>query len=181
MEFLFEEHRAADAACYLLSRCAEPMSPLKLVRLLYLADRQTLFRQGITLTRDRLISTEDGLALERTLDLAHGRAQGACWSDHVTQSDTGVLSARPHEVFGYLSETTQSILEDVADRYGSLGEAELAQVMRDLPESPQPPGSRCLIDPAAIMRFEGLPEEAIQEATELAASHRLFVGPLDGD
>ena len=46
MEFFFDERRAAQAASLLLERRAGRMPYIKLIKLLYLADREALIETG---------------------------------------------------------------------------------------------------------------------------------------
>ncbi len=173
MEFAFEEHRIADAACYLLSRYDGPMSYLKLSKLLYLADRKSLLAQGATVTRDRLVALADGPAVEQVLKLARGHELPAnsCWPQHVTPSEHGCVGAVGHGELGWLPEFSRRMINEVMAEYGSLTDAELIELTRGLPEWEAPQAGSCLIDPAAIMRLEGVPEEDIAEAASLAAAH----------
>ena len=46
MKFVFDERKAAQAAAHLLHRHGGPMPYIKLIKLLYLADRRGLRRDG---------------------------------------------------------------------------------------------------------------------------------------
>lgn len=65
MPNLYDEARAADAAGLLLHLTGEPLDPARLNSLLYLAERLTLRESGYPLTGDYLLSTPDGMVLER--------------------------------------------------------------------------------------------------------------------
>jgi uncharacterized phage-associated protein len=66
----FNEKKATQAAAYLLKRRGGTMSYMKLIKLLYLADRKALVRWGRPITTDRYLSMERGPALSHVLDLA---------------------------------------------------------------------------------------------------------------
>lgn len=62
---LYDEARAADAAGFLLHAAKKPLEASRLDCLLYLAERATLKETGYPLTGDFLLSTPDGMVLER--------------------------------------------------------------------------------------------------------------------
>lgn len=176
MEFAYDEHRLADAACYLLARHDGPMSHLKLAKLLYLADRKSLLEHGVTITRDRLIASADGPVVEHALQFAavDDLPANSCWPQHVVRTVHGCVSAVDHGKLGWLSEFSQGVIDEVMVEYGSLAEAELIDLTRGLPEWEERQADSRVIDPAEIMRLEGLPDEDIAEATRLAAAHLKF-------
>ena len=67
VEFIFDERKAAQAAAHLLRRHGSSMPYIKLIKLLYLADRQSLIETGYTITGDQLVAMSDGPALNRVL------------------------------------------------------------------------------------------------------------------
>lgn len=56
MEFIFDEHKATQAAAYLLRRGGGRMRYMKLIKLLYLADRTALIETGSPITGDRFVA-----------------------------------------------------------------------------------------------------------------------------
>jgi hypothetical protein len=56
----FDERKATEAAAYLLRLRGGRMSYLKLIKLLYLADREALSRWGFSVTNDRHVSMPHG-------------------------------------------------------------------------------------------------------------------------
>ena len=73
MEFVFNDRKTAQAAAWLLDRQEGRMPYLKLIKLLYLADRQSLIESGYPITGDRLVSMDRGPVLSRVLDLNQTR------------------------------------------------------------------------------------------------------------
>ena len=69
MRLPFNEKKATQAAAYLLRLRGGRMSYMKLIKLLYLADRISLNRRGRPITTDRYVSMDRGPVLSRTLNL----------------------------------------------------------------------------------------------------------------
>lgn len=72
MSSLFSEKKAAEAAAFLLLRAKARhanVTLLKLMKLLYLAERLSYERHGIPIIGDRMVSMDHGPVLSRTLDL----------------------------------------------------------------------------------------------------------------
>ena len=83
----FNERKATQAAAFLLKIRGGRMSYLKLIKLLYLADRAALARWGRPITTDRHVSMNHGPVLSRVLDLVNdGDAPGeeVVWDAAVT-------------------------------------------------------------------------------------------------
>ena len=64
----FNEVKATQAAARLLRNRGGRMSYMKLIKLLYLADREALSRWGRPITTDKYVSMDKGPVLSRVLD-----------------------------------------------------------------------------------------------------------------
>ena len=69
MTLLFNETKATQAAARLLTLRGGIMSYVKLIKLLYLADREALIRWGRPITTDRYVSLDNGPVVSRIYDL----------------------------------------------------------------------------------------------------------------
>ena len=72
MSNLFNERKTAQAAAYLLHRAGGQLPLIKLLKLMYLAERLSLKEYGEPLTGDSLVSMEHGPVLSRTLNQMNG-------------------------------------------------------------------------------------------------------------
>ena len=66
----FNEKKATQAAAHLLKLRGGKMSYMKLIKLLYLADREAILAWGRPITTDGYASMDRGPVLSRVLDLA---------------------------------------------------------------------------------------------------------------
>src|SRR5438552_2018304 len=89
MRFHFNDRKTAQAAAYLLQLHGGSMEYMKLIKLLYLADRGVLLAIGQPITGDRLVSMKHGPVLSRVLDfITHGpeRTQSE-WFSYVAEPE----------------------------------------------------------------------------------------------
>jgi uncharacterized phage-associated protein len=56
VRFPFDERKAAQAAAYLLKKHDGRLNFMKLIKLLYLADRKSLLENGKPITGDRMLA-----------------------------------------------------------------------------------------------------------------------------
>jgi len=122
MPSLYDEARAADAAGFLLHLARDPLDPGQLNALLYLAERATLKEAGYPLTGDYLLSTPDGMVLER-LYKQFERFRSPVPANRLLNSFQGNISLRspvadPATAFLELSQNDRDRLERIWRGFG---------------------------------------------------------------
>lgn len=108
---MFVSEKATDIMVYLLEKEAGAMSDQKLMRLVYLAERECLLSWGEPLTGDDLVSTPEGPAL------AHIQKRLCSGSKACPQAP----------LLGYLSRAEMALLDRVYERYHSLSDEEIQE------------------------------------------------------
>src|SRR5205823_7945137 len=84
----FNDAKATQAASRLLRAAKGKMNYLKLIKLLYLADREALIEWGRPITTDRYVSMEHGPVVIRIYDLIMAKTQadvGVIWGKHISK------------------------------------------------------------------------------------------------
>ena len=71
---MFNERKTTQMAAYFISHEGGEISKLKLIKLLYLAERESLRQHGRVMTGDRFVAMPYGPVLSMTLDLANENA-----------------------------------------------------------------------------------------------------------
>ena len=162
MRFVFDERRAAQAATRLLDKHGGTMPWLKLVKLLYLADRAALIEGGHPITGDRFVSMRFGPVLGRVLDLLRDDcpAEDSVWHGYVVRErfDARLVGNADNE---WLSKYDMDILDAVFDACGCLKEWDVVARTHALPEWKDPGDSAIPIEPEDVLRYSGYSEEAI--------------------
>ena len=175
MEFFFDERKAAQAASVLLERHGGSMPYIKLIKLLYLADREALIETGLPITGDRFVSMKYGPVLSRVLDLIKepSPAEDSVWHGYIVRSGYDAVLVDSAES-DHLSEYDESVLQGIFESYGGGKEWDVVTRTHALPEWTDPGRSAIPIDPEDILRFAGFSDEEVQTATtEAAATYKL--------
>ncbi len=79
---MYRDRKALEAASYLLEKLGGRTQYIKLIKLMYLADRALLRECGRTITGDRMYALPKGPILSRTLDRLEG--QDDSWNQFLT-------------------------------------------------------------------------------------------------
>ena len=179
IEFVFNEKRAAQAAAYLLRRHGGPMEYLKLIKLLYLADRRVFIETGLPITGDRMVSMDHGPVLSGIYDLIKGEWSGdGSWRAYVGSPQGYSVRWTGCEDAEELSEGEREVLDEVYRDFGSLDQWQLRDETHRLAEWHDPNHSSRPIDPREILVSAGLSREEIDllaaEAGEVAAFKRRY-------
>ena len=84
MHIMYSEHKAAQMCAFFLSKVDGGKMPhLKLIKLLYLADRESYRRYGYGISGDAMVSMPHGPVLSQTLDHINGyiKSSPGGWRD----------------------------------------------------------------------------------------------------
>lgn len=142
------------------------MSHMKLIKLLYLVDREAYVRWGRPITYDSYVSMPHGPVLSFTLDRINEPeySEGAYWHEHIAPKANHEVRltgrAIPNE---HLSPAEEALIDEVFAKYGRMNRWELRDFTHTLPEWEDPKGSSRLIDPADILRNSGYSDEQIRD------------------
>lgn len=126
---LFNEKKAAQAAAYFLFRAGEPVSVLKLMKLLYLAERRSFERYGTPMIGDRLVSMPHGPVLSITYNHMSGELESVAggWDSWVADRAEHNLDLRdraalksPEDDLLELSDADLAVLADVWQQFGQM-------------------------------------------------------------
>lgn len=164
------------------------ISVLKLTKLLYLADRESLTRYGRPITYDRPASMPHGPVLSRTLDLINGFTEGppaAQWDEWISDRsnhDVEVKREFSRRDLNELSNADLDVLGAVWHKFGGMNPWTLRDwTHNNCTEWTDPEGSSTPIDDVTWLRSVGTPDEQVKVlADEIQAEReidRLFGRP----
>jgi uncharacterized phage-associated protein len=167
MVLRFNERRATEAAARFLKLRGGRMSYLKLIKLLYLLDREALLRWGRPVTTDRYVSMDKGPVVNRIFDLI--REEPAPGTDpvwrHFISAPGGyevTLIAEPETE--ELSRSEESLIEEIFTKHGRQSRWELVNLSHELPEWQNPNGSEIPIQYRDILRAGNKTESEVAVA-----------------
>ncbi len=163
MASLFNERKAMEAAVHLLHLRGGRMSYLKLLKLLYIADREALHRWGIPISHDNYVSMDHGPVLSQTYNLIRDGGS-RLWSEHISApfGDYEIQLTGDMPIIEKLSRAEESLLDEVFDRFGKATRWDLVSETHKFAEWRDPHGSSIPIEIRDILRALGEPEEEIR-------------------
>lgn len=175
MRFVFDERRAAQAASILLDRAGGSMDYLKLVKLLYLADRVALIETESPITGDHYASMKHGPTPCQTLELMlqEQPQEDSIWHRYVKRQHFVAHLCGPVES-EHLPGSHAQLLHDIYETYGMLRASQVVSQTQALPEWRDPEESPIPIDPADILRYAGYSDYAIGLTADQAEAERYF-------
>lgn len=168
---MFSEERIAQMTAYLLKLSGGRESYLKLMKLLYLADREYMSRFGDSISGDRMVSMPKGPVLSQTLECFQSDCRDG-WSDWIRgESNYEVALNRQfeREDLDELNDVQLRTLANVHEQFKDMGRYEICDYTHDhCKEWEDPQGSSFPINPETLFRAVGKSES---EARELANSY----------
>lgn len=180
---LFDERRAAQAAAFLLHRAGGNLPLIKLVKLMYLAERLSLKRYGEPITGDKFVSMPHGPVLSRTYDHMNDALPSVeggwdTWiadrAGHVVELRDESMIRTPEQDLLRLSETDIEVLGEVWGEFGHWDRWELVRYTHSgaCPEWEDPDGSSTPIPYEYLFQKLGYSEEEAAALTSRLAVQR---------
>lgn len=131
---MFKERKAAQMAAFLLDRAGGRLNVLKLTKLLYLAERESMKRYGFQISGDDMVSMPKGPVLSHTLDLTNGNVESAEWEALIEDReshDVRLRHAVSRDDLTDISEAAIAVLTSVWQDFGEQDQWQLVQYTHD--------------------------------------------------
>lgn len=171
----FNEQKATQLACILLSRNGGKMSHLKLMKLMYLIDRETLIRWGWSMTGDNYSSMPYGMVLSRTYNLVNEESfPETYWKQHITPPQNYIVELRENPNIDELSEAETDLIEEIFAEFGHWNRWDLVNYVHELPEWTDPKGSSIPVDYKTVLQGADKSEQEIFEILDDLEEFALF-------
>ena len=179
---MFNEQKTAQIAAWFLDQDGGSMPHLKLMKLMYLAERESMGRHGYTMTGDRFVSMPHGPVLSLTLNHMDDALESApdgwdSWVSDKANFVVGLVREVSRDALDELSDADLDVLTSVWKKFGWMTKYQIRDYTHDprnCPEWRDPEGSSYPIAYETV--FEALGhEKAIAEAMakELKAQNQL--------
>jgi uncharacterized phage-associated protein len=159
MRFVYDRSKADELAGHLLQHSGGSMGMLKLLKLMYLADRASLIETGFPISGDAVVAMDMGPVLSNT----YNRLKPEGGLGFITHEPGNVRLDAPPPTDGRLSDYEIEVVRRVFEKFGHMSGQQLTNYLHQhAPEwEAPPPGSSRPIDPAAILRAAGKSEDEI--------------------
>ena len=180
---MFSETRVAHMSAWFLLQCLTHKMPhLKLMKLLYLADRRSLDLYDVSISGDHVVAMPHGPVLTMTLDYINGAIQSTThvWESFISDRSNHQVSLRKsitNDDLDALSDADIQVLEYIWEKFSDYSQWELvAYTHEHCPEWQDPQGSSHPISFASIFKALGRNRQdadalahAIEEETAIDA------------
>ena len=172
MRFVFDGQKSAQAAAYLLKLADGEMHHIHLMKLLYLADRQSLIETGYPITGARMVSTDNGPALSEVYSSLAGDPAESAWNELIADKAEHRVGLRHEPDWQKLSKYEMALFDRVFTRWGRWSHFDLVKYTSGLPEWHDPDGSSMPIDVREILIDAGKSPQEIDDIAGVAESVR---------
>ena len=177
----YSEQKAAQVAAFFLAKAGGLLEILKLMKLMYLAERRSLAVYGEPMTGDRLCSMPHGPVLSETLDHINNfiESEPGGWESWISDREDRKLALRdpgdPISKLLLLSEADLEILEQTWDEFGQMTGPQLRKYTHDhCGEWEDPNGSPIPIPYARLFKCVGYdPETSNELETRIKRQRRI--------
>jgi uncharacterized phage-associated protein len=119
----FRSKKAAQAAAYFVHQNMPTIEKMKLIKLLYLAERESIEKRGRPMFFDKFFSMKDGPICSNALDGINGQLDQAIWADYISKIDRKTIKSVGPLVPAaqdQISKSDLSILQDVQKKFGHM-------------------------------------------------------------
>jgi uncharacterized phage-associated protein len=167
---MFNERKTAQMATFFLAQSPDQsMAHLKLMKLLYLAEREAVRRFGMPMSGDRFVSMPHGPVLSMTLNLMGGDVESGPdgWEAWISDKENHEVSLRKQflpEELDELSKAELAVLESVWKQFGKMGKWEIRDWTHEhCAEWQDPKGSSWPISFVSLACAVGFDKKTAQE------------------
>jgi len=131
----FDSDKVTQAAAFLLKRHNGFITRKRLLKLLYIADRELIQSTHRPLTGDKPVAMDHGPVLSKTYDLLKGETRGyENWNRFIQQVAPYTHKLIDDPGIGKLSKLELAKLDELVQRYWWIDDDELSELTHEFPE-----------------------------------------------
>jgi len=181
IKFRFNEAKATEAAAWLLKREQGRMNYLRLIKLLYIADRESLTKFGRPITGDDFVSMKKGPVLSNVLHIIRddGWTEPQIWPNHIEKNEDYTVHLVKDPGADNLSAAETDLLDVILASHWGKTQWEMVDYTHTFPEWKDPGHSVSPIHVEELLRAAGVSDEKIDKIRE-DASEDAFLDELLG-
>ncbi|OGH00146.1 MAG: hypothetical protein A2600_12180 [Candidatus Lambdaproteobacteria bacterium RIFOXYD1_FULL_56_27] len=163
---MLQEQKIAHLGAYLLMKSGGVMNYMKLLKLMYLSEREHLAQTGLSQTGDHLFSMDNGPVLSGTYDFIKRNDPNSPWGQMITKQgyNVSLIKSVSIEALDELCLLDQDILDEVWRQFGDYSEWDLvAHTHKHCSEWQDPEGTSLPIRYEAVFEAFGFKKEKISQ------------------
>jgi uncharacterized phage-associated protein len=176
MKLSFNVRRAAQISAFFCEKAGGQIPLVKLVKLIYLGDRESMSQTGFPITDDQFVSMPHGPVNSMILNFINGAIENEAWSDLISDRadhDVGLARSRNDDDIDELSQLDLEVLEKVWIQFGKMSKWEIRDWTHDhCPEWEDPAGSCNPIPYARVLKYLQV-EQADQVAADVISYQKV--------
>ncbi|MCW7488672.1 Panacea domain-containing protein [Leptospira meyeri] len=141
IDYQFDENKVVETVAYLLQKeSVDQKNYTKLLKVIYLCDREALKRWGKPITGDRLISMPNGTLLSRTYDLIkyHRLSGDGVWSKYISEKNGYEIGLLQDPGTEHLSLAELKLIDEVFNKHKNSTFSDMINITHSLPEWENP-------------------------------------------
>jgi uncharacterized phage-associated protein len=136
----YDEEKSAQVVAYFACKSKKPIGKMKLIKLVYLSEREFLSRHSMPMTFDEFYSMKDGPVASAALNGINGNLRNKIWSEWIKLKGRFVFAAKAIKSrleFDHLSDADLEVLKAIWDKFGGLTDAEIWKFVHDKKNIPE--------------------------------------------
>jgi uncharacterized phage-associated protein len=159
----YQSRKAAQISAFFAVKSDGMIEKLKLIKLIYIAEREYLFENRMAMLFDELYSLPHGPICSSTLNGIDGRIDDDIWSDFIAKNGNIVVATKSfkREDLDELNDVEFDLLGDVWNRFGDMTASQIRNWSHEnCPEYTEITSGRIPISYKSLMDALGDPESA---------------------
>ncbi len=172
--FPFNEERATEAAAYLIQKHGTSITRMRLLKLLYFADRASILTYGHPICGGTYVSMEHGPVLSEAYNCIKEDCfieTGSYWSTHLKGAGERNIEISQHPAERRLTRADKRILDSIHEENCQLSDWDVRNKSHDLPEWEDPGKSSIAIPVIRILRVAGKNNDEIAALAREREAH----------
>ena len=178
----FRSRKAAQICAYFANRSGSVIEKLKLIKLIYLAERQFLSAHHHPMLFDEFYSLPHGPVCSSTLNGINGVIHESLWDEYIARNGNIVVAVKSvdREDLDHVSDAEMEVLHDVWQKFSGMTASQIRNYTHEnCPEYTETDKARIPISYRQI--FDALGEEDAPEIAEGISELVKLEGVLEGD
>jgi uncharacterized phage-associated protein len=144
IKMIFNEEKATQVTAYILEKLGGSEYYLKIIKLLYLADRKAINVLGFPITSDRYVSMNNGPVLSAVYDLiieGPDRDIPSYWHNYISPAAGYKISLTGNPGTGKLNQLEKEVIDSIVEEFGKWSRWDIVDFCHRFPEYQYPEGS----------------------------------------
>lgn len=156
----YKVRKAAQVVAFFAKKEGGRINVLKLIKLVYLADRESLQKYDYPILFDQMVAMDHGPVNSSTLNYINGYCESPEWDDFILSKNNYAIGLKNPKIsiddLDELSDADIAVLEHIWHSFGHMDKYEIRDYTHDYcPEWENPNGSSKPIPYERILKFLG--------------------------